>query len=100
MTGAAAGPAAEVVVLGAEPAPGLPARPARPAWRWRRALRRAGLFALGVLLAGAAWEGYKAVGNPDGGKVFGIRVLPRADDDSMPHIVEILRRFGRPETAG
>jgi NitT/TauT family transport system permease protein len=58
------------------------------------------MFLAGLVLAGAGWEGYKAVGSPDGGRLLGVRVLPRADDDSMPHIVEILRRFGRPETAG
>lgn len=97
MTGAAAGPAAEVAVLGAEPV-GRPAR--RPGAQWRRAPRRAGMFLAGLVLVGAGWEGYKAVGSPDGGRLFGVRVLPRADDDSMPHIVTILRRFGRPETAG
>jgi NitT/TauT family transport system permease protein len=85
-------------VLGTGPEP-VTRRP-RPAVRRQRALRRTVLFGLGVLLAAAAWEGYKAVGSPDGGKLFGVRVLPRADDDSMPHIVDILRRFGRPETAG
>ena len=54
-----------------------------------------------VALAGvcALWEAYKAVGSEDGGSLFGVRVLPRADDASMPHVWEILRRFGRPETA-
>ncbi|HVE31124.1 MAG TPA: ABC transporter permease subunit, partial [Mycobacteriales bacterium] len=47
----------------------------------------------------ALWEAYKAVGSPDGGSVFGVRVLPRADDASMPHVWEVLRRFGRPESA-
>ncbi|HVQ90493.1 MAG TPA: ABC transporter permease subunit [Mycobacteriales bacterium] len=97
MTGAAAGPVAEAALPGAEPAGG---RVVRPRWRWRRSARRAVLFLLGMALAGAAWEGYKAVGSPDGGSVSGVRVLPRADDDSMPHLVDILRRFGRPETAG
>jgi NitT/TauT family transport system permease protein len=32
--------------------------------------------------------------------VFGVRVLPRADDDAMPHVGTILRRFGDPELAG
>jgi NitT/TauT family transport system permease protein len=97
VTGAAAGPAAQVAVLGGPPATGRPVRPGR---RWRRALRRAVMFAVAVMLVGGLWEAYKAVGSPDGGTLFGVRVLPRADDASMPHIGEILRRFGRPETAG
>ena len=46
------------------------------------------------------WEGYKAVGNPDGTVLFGVRVLPRADDLSMPHLLDVLRRLGRPELTG
>jgi NitT/TauT family transport system permease protein len=59
---------------------------------------------LGVLavLAGfvVLWEGYKLVGNPDGTVVFGVRILPRADDLSMPHLIDVLRRLGRPELTG
>jgi NitT/TauT family transport system permease protein len=98
VTGAAAEPTAQVAVLGADPAPGLVRRPGRR--RWRRALRRAAMFVVAVGLVGGLWEAYKAVGSPDGGTLFGTRVLPRADDASMPHLWEILRRFGRPETAG
>jgi NitT/TauT family transport system permease protein len=54
----------------------------------------------GVLLAAGLWEGYKAVGNDNGGSILGVRVLPRADDSAMPHVTAILRRFGRPELAG
>jgi NitT/TauT family transport system permease protein len=46
------------------------------------------------------WEGYKAVGNPDGTKLLGVRVLPRADDLSMPHVLDVLRRLSRPELTG
>jgi NitT/TauT family transport system permease protein len=53
-----------------------------------------------VAIAIALWEGYKAVGNPDGTVLFGIRVLPRADDLSMPHVLDILRRLGQPELRG
>ena len=54
-----------------------------------------GLVALVVL-----WEGYKAVGNPDGTVLFGVRFLPRADDLSMPHLWTVLQRLGRPELTG
>jgi NitT/TauT family transport system permease protein len=53
-----------------------------------------------IALVCALWEAYKLVGSPDGGSVFGVRVLPRADDASMPHVWEVLRRLGRPESSG
>jgi NitT/TauT family transport system permease protein len=53
-----------------------------------------------VVLAVALWEGYKAVGSADGTKLFGVRILPRADDLSMPHVLDVLRRLNRPELAG
>jgi NitT/TauT family transport system permease protein len=46
------------------------------------------------------WEGYKAVGNPDGTVLFGVRILPRADDLSMPHLWTVVQRLGRPEITG
>ena len=55
----------------------------------------AGLAAFVVL-----WEGYKAVGNPDGTVLFGTRILPRADDLSMPHLWAVATRLGRPELTG
>jgi NitT/TauT family transport system permease protein len=96
VTGAAGelGPAAPVA--GADAPPPVPAR--RGSWRGRAA-RRAGWFAASVVLVCALWEAYKVVGSPDGGSVFGVRVLPRADDASMPHVWEVLRRFGRPESS-
>lgn len=51
----------------------------------------------GLLLLALAWEGYKLVGSPDGGSVLGVRVLPRADDVSMPHLWQVAQRFSRPE---
>jgi NitT/TauT family transport system permease protein len=55
---------------------------------------------VGVLAVVALWEGYKAVGSPDGTKVFGVMILPRADDLSMPHLLDVVRRLGRPELTG
>jgi NitT/TauT family transport system permease protein len=52
-----------------------------------------------VVLVCALWEAYKAIGSPDGWSVFGVRVLPRADDASMPHVGQVLQRFDRPESA-
>ncbi|GAA0728786.1 ABC transporter permease subunit [Dactylosporangium roseum] len=59
------------------------------------------LGALGGLAAFALlWEGYKAVGDPEGTVVLGVRILPRADDLSMPHLLDVVRRLGRPELTG
>ena len=59
------------------------------------------LIALGAIVAFVVvWEGYKAVGNPDGTVLFGVRILPRADDLSMPHLSTVLQRLGRPELTG
>ena len=59
------------------------------------------LLALAAVVAFALlWEGYKAVGNPDGTVLFGVRLLPRADDLSMPHLMTVLQRLGRPELTG
>lgn len=54
----------------------------------------------GLLVAAALWEGYKLVGSPDGTVLFGVRILPRADDLSMPHLWTVLQRLGRPELTG
>ena len=59
------------------------------------------LIALLALVAFVVlWEGYKLVGNPDGTVIFGVRLLPRADDLSMPHLIDVLRRLGQPELTG
>jgi NitT/TauT family transport system permease protein len=55
---------------------------------------------IGLLVLVALWEGYKAVGSPDGTVLLGVRILPRADDLSMPHVWDMLRRLGRPELTG
>jgi NitT/TauT family transport system permease protein len=63
-------------------------------------VRRALAILTGLLVTALLWEGYKAVGNPEGTVLFGVRILPRADDLSMPHLWTILQRLGRPELAG
>ncbi len=65
-----------------------------------RLVRLAVAGLVGLVLAIGLWEGYKAVGSPDGTVVLGVRILPRADDLSMPHVLDVLRRLGRPELAG
>jgi NitT/TauT family transport system permease protein len=54
---------------------------------------------LAIVILVAVWELYKLVGPADGGEYFGMRLLPRSDDVSMPHIWSILDRFGQQEVA-
>ncbi|MEV6300293.1 ABC transporter permease subunit [Actinoplanes sp. NPDC051861] len=54
----------------------------------------------GLVAAALVWEGYKALGNPEGTVVLGVRVLPRADDLSMPHLWTIAQRLADPEMTG
>ena len=63
-------------------------------------MRRALSAVIGFVVLVAAWEAYKAVGDPDGTVLWGVRVLPRADDLSMPHVWDVLNRLGRPELTG
>ncbi len=55
-----------------------------------------------VALAGVAalWELYKWIGPEDGGRVFGVAILPRANDTAMPHVWSMLSRYGKPELRG
>jgi len=57
------------------------------------------MAALALVLLVVAWEGYKLVGSPDGWSLADERLLPRADDVSMPHVWQILQRFADPELA-
>jgi len=57
-----------------------------------------------VLLATLAalvvvWEGYKLLGPVDGASIGGARLLPRADDRSMPHVAEVLAVLASPEVS-
>jgi len=58
------------------------------------------LFFVSIALVGALWEVYKLVGPEAGGKIFGWKLLPRANDNAMPHIWDMLKRYGRPEVRG
>lgn len=66
----------------------------------RRRLRRAALFVLSLALVAVAWELYKLVGPADGGSILGWKLLPRANDNAMPHISDMLSRYSRPEVRG
>lgn len=58
------------------------------------------MFPLAFLLVAVLWEAYKAVGPKGGGEILGVRLLARTDDRAMPHVWEMIRRFGRAEVRG
>lgn len=58
------------------------------------------MFILSLAVAVALWELYKTVGPESGGTVLGMRVLPKAENRAMPHIWDMLSRFGRAEIRG
>ena len=74
----------------------------RPVSRVRVAVRVRSvvMFAVAMLLLCTCWELYKVVGPETGGKIFGAQLLPKAENRAMPHIWDMLRRFGRPEIRG
>lgn len=51
-----------------------------------------GLGALGIVLLGLIWEGYKALGPAEGFDLFGLQLLPRTSDVAMPHLWEMAAR--------
>lgn len=57
------------------------------------------LGALGVVLLGALWELYKALGPANGVIVNGLTVLPRTNDLAMPHLIVMFTRLFEPVTA-
>jgi NitT/TauT family transport system permease protein len=63
-------------------------------------MRRAWMFVLALVLVAVLWELYKWVGPQDGGTIFGWTILPRANDRAMPHVWEMLSRYGEPERRG
>lgn len=52
--------------------------------------------AIGVVLLGALWELYKAVGPADGVVFAGTTILPRTSDLAMPHLWTMFARLGEP----
>lgn len=57
-----------------------------------RHIRTIALGALGIVLLGLAWEGYKLVGPAEGFDLFGLQLLPRTTDVAMPHLADMLAR--------
>lgn len=66
----------------------------------RRIAYRSAMFVVAIASVVALWELYKIVGPQDGGKFFGVSILPRSNDTAMPHIWTMLSRYGRPEVRG
>ena len=65
-----------------------------------RSLYRIRMFMLSIALVAALWELYKVIGPQDGGTLFGGKILPRANDRAMPHVWDMLSRYGRSEVRG
>lgn len=66
----------------------------------RRVAYRIAMFIVSIFSVVAIWELYKIIGPQDGGKFFGVSVLPRANNTAMPHVSTMLSRYGRPEVRG
>lgn len=63
-------------------------------------LRKLVMFPLAFVFVASGWEAYKAVGPENGGKILGVRLLPRTADRAMPHTWEMVSRLGRSEVRG
>jgi NitT/TauT family transport system permease protein len=63
-------------------------------------IRKLIMFPLAFALVAALWEGYKAVGPENGGRVLDMGLLPRTGDRAMPHVWKMVSRLGRPEVRG
>ncbi len=63
-------------------------------------LRRALMYPLSFVLVACAWELYKWLGPPAGGKVLGMRLLARTNDRAMPHTWKMIERLAHPEVRG
>jgi NitT/TauT family transport system permease protein len=66
----------------------------------RRIAYRSSMFVMAIASVVVLWEGYKIVGPQDGGKLFGVSILPRANNTAMPHVWDMLSRYNRPEVRG
>lgn len=66
----------------------------------RRRVRTLGLALVGLLAVAVAWELYKLVGPERGGEIFGWGILPRANDNVMPHVWDMFARYTEPDRRG
>ena len=51
-----------------------------------------------LTLVALAWEGYKAIGPESGGEVLGWNILPRTNDNAMPHVWHMGERLFEDES--
>ena len=58
------------------------------------------MFVVAIVLVGLLWEGYKAIGPAKGGDVLGMGILPRTNDQVMPHVWTMLSRLSDPVQRG
>lgn len=63
-------------------------------------LRRALMFVIAMVLVVAVWEGYKAIGPAKGGALLGFKILPRTNDQVMPHVWPVVTRLFDPAQRG
>ena len=73
---------------------------AGPSNHRRHRLQSVGLFFASLALMAVVWELYKLVGPAKGGEIFGARLLPKTENSAMPHVWDMLSRFGRKEIPG
>lgn len=71
-----------------------------PGPRRRAGIGRLVLYPAAFGLVALLWEGYKAVGPATGGRVLGVRLLPRTEDRAMPHVGSMWSRLWNPEVRG
>ena len=67
---------------------------------FKRAAYRAFMFVMALVFVAILWEGYKLVGPKDGGSILGVNLLPRSNNTAMPHVWDMLSRYGRAERRG
>jgi NitT/TauT family transport system permease protein len=63
-------------------------------------VRKVVLFVVALAIVAALWELYKWLGPEAGGQVLGWRILPRTSRNAMPHVWDMLGRFGDPDRGG
>lgn len=66
----------------------------------RRITYRTSMFVLAIAAIIGVWELYKIIGPPNGGKFFDVSILPRANNNAMPHVWDMFSRYSRPEVRG
>jgi len=58
------------------------------------------MFVVALVLVAAGWEAYKAVGPEKGGKILGVGILPRTNDQVYPHVWTMFERLFDPVQRG